>query len=239
MSVHIPSIKIAGNDIKLADQITSLRVIIDSTLTFDPHVTALCKACHFHLRSLRYIRHSLSTGYIDLCRNGGITAWLLQLPAFWHLIIIIIYFCLYEVLPFIPWTTPIQVVNQAPSYHPPHKPWKSSFSFPYISPLSPLFYRPIPDAQTTSICYASITTSAIACTPRRLYKSTLPFLSFSDTPHIYLTIIHSALSRLCRFASFIAQDSVPCVNALWTQALYIFSFTWYDAPRAVRIGLAL
>ena len=57
----IPSIKIAGNDIKLSDQITSLGVIMDSTLTFDAHVTALCKACHFHLGSLRHIRHSLST----------------------------------------------------------------------------------------------------------------------------------------------------------------------------------
>ena len=57
----IPSIKISGNDIKLSDQITSLGVIMDSTLTFDAHVTALCKACHFHLRSLRHIRRSLST----------------------------------------------------------------------------------------------------------------------------------------------------------------------------------
>ena len=57
----IPSINIAGNDIKLSDQITSLGVIMDSTLTFDAHVTALCKACHFHLRSLRHIRRSLST----------------------------------------------------------------------------------------------------------------------------------------------------------------------------------
>ena len=57
----IPSINIAGNDIKLSDQITSLGVIMDSALTFDAHVTALCKACHFHLRSLRHIRRSLST----------------------------------------------------------------------------------------------------------------------------------------------------------------------------------
>ena len=35
---------------------------------------------------------------------------------------------------------------------------------------------------------------------------------------------------LCRFAFFIAQVSVPYVNALWTQALYIFPFMRYDAP---------
>ena len=57
-----------------------------------------------------------------------------------------------------------------------------------------------------------LTTSTTFCTPRRLYKSTLRFLSFNDTTHIHLTIIHSALSRLCRFAFFIAQVSVPYVN---------------------------
>ena len=81
-----------------------------------------------------------------------------------------------------------------------------------------------------------LTTSAMLCTPRRLYKSTLRFWSFSDTPLIHLTIIHSILSRLCRFAFFIAQVSVPYVNALWTQALYIFPFMRYDAPWAVKIG---
>ena len=56
------------------------------------------------------------------------------------------------------------------------------------------------------------------------------------TLHIHLTINHSIRSssilRLCRFATFIAQVSV---NTLWTQALYIFPFMWYDALPAVRI----
>ena len=41
-------------------QITSLGVVMDSNLTFNAHITALCKACHFHLRSLRHIRCSLT-----------------------------------------------------------------------------------------------------------------------------------------------------------------------------------
>ena len=78
-----------------------------------------------------------------------------------------------------------------------------------------------------------LTTSTTLWTPKRLYKSTLPFLSFSDTPHIHFTV----LFRLCRFASFIAKVSVPCVNStFWTHTLYIFPFMWYDVPRAVRIG---
>ena len=47
-----------------------------------------------------------------------------------------------------------------------------------------------------------LTTSATLCIPRRLYKSTLCFLSFSDTPHIHLTIFCSVLSRLCRPRAF-------------------------------------
>ena len=44
-------------------------------------------------------------------------------------------------------------------------------------------------------------------------------LIISNTPHIHLTIIRSVLSKLRGFTFFIAQVSVPYVNALWTQAL--------------------
>ena len=78
-----------------------------------------------------------------------------------------------------------------------------------------------------------LTTSAILYTQKKDYKFTLRFLSFSDTRHIHLTIIRSVLFRI---SFFIAQVSVPYVNTLWTQTLYIFPFMRYDAPRAVRIG---
>ena len=38
-----------------------------------------------------------------------------------------------------------------------------------------------------------------------------------------------------KFSFFMVQVSVPYVNTLWTQALYIFPFMLYDAPQAVRI----
>ena len=56
----IQSIKICDTEIKLSKQITSLGVIMDSTLTFNQHNTALSKACYFYLRSLRHIRRSLT-----------------------------------------------------------------------------------------------------------------------------------------------------------------------------------
>ena len=46
--------------VELSDQITSLGVVMDSNLTFNAHITALCKARHFQLRSLRHIRRSLT-----------------------------------------------------------------------------------------------------------------------------------------------------------------------------------
>ena len=54
------SIHISDTVVELSDQITSIGVVMDSNLTFNAHVTALCKACHFHLRSLGHIRRSLT-----------------------------------------------------------------------------------------------------------------------------------------------------------------------------------
>ena len=142
-----------------------------------------------------------------------------------------------------PWTLPIQDVNQSPSYHPSHIHTKSSSLYPRISaPPPPHFFRLTPNHPHSYVptCpnhlnLPCLTTSATLCTPRRLYKSTLHFLSFSDTLHIHLTIIRSVLSRLCRFV-FSSPRFQSHVNALWTQALYIFPFMRYDAPQAVRIG---
>ena len=63
--------------------------------------------------------------------------------------------------------------------------------------------------------------------------------NFSNPPTPFglaTPLIRSFLSILCRFAFFIAQVSVSCVNALFTKTLYIFPFMWYDAPLAVGIG---
>ena len=96
------------------------------------------------------------------------------------------------------------------------------YSCPYNSPLlPPHFCSPtpnhpqshVPDVQTTSICFASPHLPHSACTPKKLLKSTLRFLSFSDTPHIHLTIIRFNLSRLCTFSAFIAHASIPYANS--------------------------
>ena len=55
-----PSIHLSDTAVELSDQITSLGVVTDSSLSSNAHLTALCKACQFHLRSLRHIRRSLT-----------------------------------------------------------------------------------------------------------------------------------------------------------------------------------
>ena len=66
--------------------------------------------------------------------------------------------------------------------------------------------------------------------PKRLKSSSLCFLSFKETPHILRTIILSALPNLARSSAFIAHISLPYTNTLWTQASYIFPFSFKEAP---------
>ena len=56
---QITAVKVAGASIQLSPAIKSLRVILDSQLPMDSHVTAVCKACYFHIRALRHIRRSI------------------------------------------------------------------------------------------------------------------------------------------------------------------------------------
>ena len=64
-----------------------------------------------------------------------------------------------------------------------------------------------------------LTTFALLWIPKRLYKTSLRILSFRDTPHIHLTIVRSALSRLRRFSAFIAKVSIWGPNDLY----YLFT----------------
>ena len=60
-----------------------------------------------------------------------------------------------------------------------------------------------------------LTTFATLWIPKRLYKSSLRFLSFRDTPHIHLTIMRSALSRAMQIVSF----HCPCFSPIYQHAL--------------------
>ena len=55
----INTVSVAGVSLPVSSVIKSLGVAIDSRLTFDTHVRAVCKACNYHIWALRHIRHYL------------------------------------------------------------------------------------------------------------------------------------------------------------------------------------
>ena len=56
---ELSTVKVAGVDLRIASEMKSLGVVLDSRLTFEKHVQAVCRACNYHLWSLRHIRHLL------------------------------------------------------------------------------------------------------------------------------------------------------------------------------------
>jgi len=52
---------VAGTSLPLSHELKSLGVTLDNHLRFDSHVRAVAKVCTFHTRTLRHVRHMLST----------------------------------------------------------------------------------------------------------------------------------------------------------------------------------
>ena len=55
----VTSLLVSQADIQPSDIIKSLGVTLDRQLTFDQHVTTVCRASYFHIRALRHVRESL------------------------------------------------------------------------------------------------------------------------------------------------------------------------------------
>ena len=53
------SVNIGGNLIKLSKKVCDLGVILDQTLSFDDHISAICQSAHFHIRNIGRIRNIL------------------------------------------------------------------------------------------------------------------------------------------------------------------------------------
>jgi len=56
----IHDVSIASSVLPTTDKVTTLGVILDSKLTLDAHIFAVCKNAHFQLRALRHIKSSLT-----------------------------------------------------------------------------------------------------------------------------------------------------------------------------------
>ena len=57
---HISEIMVAGTSLKPVEVMKTLGVTLDSRLTFAAHVTAVCKACNYHIWALRHKSHLLT-----------------------------------------------------------------------------------------------------------------------------------------------------------------------------------
>jgi len=55
----VASVTVADTSIQTAMTVKSLGVTFDNHLTFDQHITSVCKSCYFHIRALRHVRNSL------------------------------------------------------------------------------------------------------------------------------------------------------------------------------------
>jgi hypothetical protein len=56
----VTTVNVAGAVISLADRVKILGVTLDSRLTMDDHVAAVCKAAMYHIRALRQIRPAIT-----------------------------------------------------------------------------------------------------------------------------------------------------------------------------------
>jgi len=54
--------RVSNAVIPLVPTVRSLGVTIDQKLSFDQHVTNICKSCYYYIRSLRHVRESLPDG---------------------------------------------------------------------------------------------------------------------------------------------------------------------------------
>ena len=63
---NVATINVADGPIPLSPSIKRLGVTLDSHLRLDDHVTAVSKACYFHIRELRRIRASIADNVADM-----------------------------------------------------------------------------------------------------------------------------------------------------------------------------
>ena len=54
------SVDLAGTVVPLSKTVKTLGVTLDSNLTFQSHITNLCKSCFYHIRAIRHIRSALT-----------------------------------------------------------------------------------------------------------------------------------------------------------------------------------
>ena len=57
----LSSVKVAGIDLPVAEDIKVLGVVLDRRLTFDRHFSAVAHSCNYYAQAICHIRHLLTT----------------------------------------------------------------------------------------------------------------------------------------------------------------------------------
>ena len=55
------TVEIAGSQVPFSSDVKLLGVTIDSTVSFDKHISSVVRGCNYHLRALRHIRPLITT----------------------------------------------------------------------------------------------------------------------------------------------------------------------------------
>ena len=61
--IRCQKITFAGADIQISTEAMCLGVLLDSRLTFAPHIRHISSRCFYHLRQLRVVQKSLTVGH--------------------------------------------------------------------------------------------------------------------------------------------------------------------------------
>ena len=81
LAESIQSTSVAGSLIKLQSSIKSLGVYLDSKMSFNKHVSEVCRASYFHIRALRHIRSSLTTDAAKIVASMYWISGIIRYPA--------------------------------------------------------------------------------------------------------------------------------------------------------------
>ena len=68
-SAECPLAAVAGSPIKLQSSIKSLGAHLDSKMSFDKHVSEVCRASYFHIRALRRVASAIVGSRLDYCNS--------------------------------------------------------------------------------------------------------------------------------------------------------------------------
>ena len=73
-TLAVSSVDVAGSVVPLSDNVKLLGVTLDNSLTFRKHINLVSQSCYYHIKALRYIRHSIDTHSASLIAHAVVSS---------------------------------------------------------------------------------------------------------------------------------------------------------------------